>query len=196
MTNNLPALVTVSLSSSLRAVCDDRQEWNAGEMRELPWHAPLAVDQRDKGEAKAALPLAVRAATPADMDLVRKWLAALGVMCAGNMPAADAKAKIGVYAPNLDHPHSCFTEETLREAGRAFKWFPSYSEVAEFLDGKARPIKKLKLRLEAVANAPVAERTREGKQWRDMTESERQEFTRTMDNLRHRFPSQRESEDA
>lgn len=112
---------------------------------------------------------------PADPQTVRQWLTALGVMVAGQMTAADAKAKVGAYVPMLDHPASCFTRETLEEAGRAFKFFPSFSEVAAFLDSKADPLKTLRQRLEAVLRAPVTEIEKPAKRYSELTEAERAE---------------------
>ncbi len=177
----------VLLSSSLKALCEARREWDFEnqDFREAGWNAPAEVDPRDKGEARNNLALALKAAAPADRETVRMWLASLGVMCAGQITAADAKAKIGVYVPNLDHPASCFTKETLTEAGRKFKWFPSYAEIAEFLDAKARPARTLAFRLRKISEAPECrDKPQPGQSWLTMTPDQRREFDVLMETNR------------
>ena len=70
-----------------------------------------------------------------------KWLASLGILCAGNMTADDAKAKIGAYKTLMHPPRGVLTQESLDKAGRTFKWFPTYGEVAEFLDAEERELR-------------------------------------------------------
>jgi hypothetical protein len=172
----------VSLSSSLTAVCNPGTEWNSelGDTVEKTWVAPSSVDAQVKAEARAKLPNVLRLAADAELDTIRKWLASLGVMCAGQMSATDAKAKMAVLAPMLKHPGSSFTEDTLREAARKFKWFPSFAEVDEFLDKKSRPIKALSYRLQRIIAAPERKPQNNTKAWRDMTQEERDAFDQMM----------------
>lgn len=80
-----------------------------------------------------------RRLVPAEGSTVSKWLASLGVLVAGNMPVADAKVKIAIYAPGLvEVPARAFTRATLYEAGRRFKWWPSFAELSEFLAEQSR----------------------------------------------------------
>lgn len=69
------------------------------------------------------------------------WLATLGVLCAGNMTADDAKTKIAAYKGLLHPCRGVLTQETLDKAGRTFKWFPTYGEVAELLASEEREIR-------------------------------------------------------
>lgn len=71
----------------------------------------------------------------ARIDLARDWLKALGVLSAATMSAADAKAKIGAYAPMLAEEYAdwCFTPASLAACAKAFKFFPSFGELAAAL---------------------------------------------------------------
>ena len=74
-------------------------------------------------------------------ETAAKWLSTLGLLVAGRMATADARARLSAFGPLLaDYPVRVFTMETLREAARRFKWFPSYAELAELLDEVAREI--------------------------------------------------------
>jgi hypothetical protein len=164
-------------------------------MKERPWTAPKTVEERDAGEALRNLPIVERLCQPCPRETVSKWLATLGVMCAGQqLTAADAKAKISAYSAHLNHPASCFTNDTLNEAARKFKWFPSYAEVAEFLDLKAQQQLNMRFRLEKIAGAKVAEKPRPGKSWQEMTADERAKFNEIMAGVRDRFPTNRDKD--
>lgn len=65
-------------------------------------------------------------------DAARKWLIALGVLSAGSMPPAEAKAKIDAYSPMLAEEFSdwCFTPSSLAFCAKQFKFFPSFGELA------------------------------------------------------------------
>lgn len=68
----------------------------------------------------------------ARIDVVRDWLKALGVLSAGSMLHADAKAKIAAYSPMLaaDFADWCFTPASLAACARRFKFFPSFGELS------------------------------------------------------------------
>jgi hypothetical protein len=177
--SNLPSIATVSLSSSLRAACEPKREYaydpddeRKGHLRES-WSMPERITEQLKRDAAAAVRQMDAALVPANPQMVRQWLTALGVLVAGSMTAGDAKAKVGAYAPMLDHPACCYTRETLEEAGREFKFFPSFSEVAAFLDRKAEPVRLLRQRLNAISRAPVTEREAPVKRYRDLSPEER-----------------------
>lgn len=205
---NLPSPTSqpqVSLSSSLQATCSSGREWDfeSQDYRDKPWICPAEVDPRDKGEAKSKLPLALKLAAKADDETIRKWMASLGVMCAGQMSAGDAKAKISVYVPMLDLPACCFTTETLEDAGRKFKWFPSYGELMELLEPKARPARTLAFKLRKISEAPERTvRPEPSQKWQTMTPDQRLEFEQRMaaakDGLRRGMTEQekRESDQA
>jgi hypothetical protein len=115
------------------------------------WDPPEVVGEQLRSEAARAIPQAEAALRPADKQTAREWLMALGVLVAGQMTTNDAKAKIGAYAPLLDHPACCFTRATLEEAGRQFKFFPAFAEIAAFLDEQRAPLVLMRGRLKAIA---------------------------------------------
>jgi len=121
------------------------------------WIPPAAVTAEMREDAVNTLRRLEIAMVPATEDTIRKWLAALGNLCAARHGAAEAKQAIATYAAMLDHPASCFTRDTLRAAARRFKFWPAFAEVAEFLDGQVASQRALRGRLEALTRAPVTD---------------------------------------
>jgi hypothetical protein len=110
---------------------------------------PVAISAAAKAEARAELDRLAESLEPAGKERMAQWLATLGTISAtGNMTVADAKAKLGAYASLLAYPVACLTRESLDRAGRAFKWFPTYAEIAEFLDAEQRRVETRRKRLE------------------------------------------------
>lgn len=87
-------------------------------------------------EAAAALPGLLDWMQSGDDDTVRRWLGDLGVLVAGAMGADEARAKLVAYTSLIadDYPRATFTRRTLAAAARRFKFFPSFSELCDFLD--------------------------------------------------------------
>ena len=140
----------------------------------LTWRLPERITPELIAQAKRLLPAAEEALKPAPRQKAKDWLAMLGTLCAGQMSAADAKAKIGVYVPLLEAPELVLSRDTLREAGERFKWFPSYAEISEFLAEKVGPMKQLRARLEAIANArPSLPPPPTGKSWNELSDDEK-----------------------
>lgn len=98
---------------------------------------------------------------PADGDVVRKWLGDLGVLVAGAMGVDEARAKLAAYANLIadDFPRAAFTRRTLATAGRRFKFFPSFSELSEFLDETHGDLRTKVDRLQALAKPGRQPRT-------------------------------------
>jgi hypothetical protein len=174
--------VTVSLSSRVRAITKPEIRWRYGDdddgaavPEELPWRPPASVNAALKADAHRSLAQLDAALKPAERQLVKDWLLALGTLCAGQMSAADAKTKIAGYAGLLEHPPLCFTRETLRDAARRFKWWPSFAEIAAFLDEIARPTRHLRARVKALTDLPVADpdAVRPTRRYKDLTPEER-----------------------
>lgn len=71
---------------------------------------------------------------------VRRWLATLGMVVAGAMPADEARMRIEVIAPLLEDqfPAWAFTAASLQAVARGAKFFPAYAELAEALSGWLR----------------------------------------------------------
>jgi hypothetical protein len=126
--------------------------------------------------AKWRLRAAEELLRPADPTLVAKWLSKLGILCAGQMTASDAKTKISAYAPLLQCPSSVLTDRTLVDAGRAFKWFPSFAEVSEFLDGRTWVMRKLAARLKLLSETTPQLEHQVGSDWKDLTQEQRDEI--------------------
>jgi hypothetical protein len=145
--NRLPVM-SVALQRAITA----QERW---EISVSARPVPVSAEVRDA--ARKALPALTATMRRASDGTVKKWLASLGVLTAGKVGAADARAKITAYAAMLEHPEMCFTGTSLKTAARAFKWFPSYSEVAEFLDGECREERAALRRLKRIAEGPVAD---------------------------------------
>ena len=132
-------------------------------------------------DAKAGLRAVEAALAPAPVGEVRKWLTGLGTLSAGQMSLEDARAKIGAYAALLDAPVFVLTTENLKEAGKKFTWFPSFGEVAAFLDGKTAELRRTKSRLAALANAaPTPKIEKTAKPWSQRSQEERDRFDQMM----------------
>lgn len=183
---NVPSIATVSLKSSLRAACSDPVEWrydddHGGKARRVAWKAPETVDPQMQADAERVSRQAEAALKPADVADVRKWLASLGLLCAGQMSASDAKLKLAAYAPLLDQPACCYTQDTLREAGKRFTWFPSFAELNAFLEEYAAPLKTMRDRLRKLAEAKVAiPEQRSGKRYCELSPEKKAELDRLM----------------
>lgn len=70
-----------------------------------------------------------------DDNAVRTWLKALGALCAGSMPVAEAEARIAAYAPMLAGRFDAlaFCPASLEFVAGESKFWPSYGEVADRL---------------------------------------------------------------
>lgn len=66
---------------------------------------------------------------------VRQWIAALGVLTAGNMTRAEAEMKLRAYVPLLQDrfPPAAFTQASLEAVASQCRFFPSYADVAAHL---------------------------------------------------------------
>lgn len=94
---------------------------------------------------------------PAPRQTVTKWLAALVLCSAGNMPTEDIKLKLKLYADLLTEPEFCYSKETLKAAASQFRWFPAFSELQEFLSGQGEDIRRLNHRLTEIVSLPTDE---------------------------------------
>jgi len=116
------------------------------------------------------------------------WLAQLGVLCAGNMPAADAKVKIQAYGYDLEFPALCFTDATRASATRKFTWFPSFAELTEHLEAIARPYRIQLERMRRISSAETKAAPR-GPKWSALTEAERKAHNEMMARLKSELAS-------
>lgn len=104
-----------------------------------------------KVKVVSAIPILEAMLRPAMQTEIEKWLASLGILVAGNMPADDARMKLKAYGSLLNAPRSILTKDTLDKAGRKFKWFPSYSEITEFLDAEKTELENMLYRARSLA---------------------------------------------
>lgn len=126
--------------------------------------------------SKVWLPRAEALLKPADKKLIEKWLVHLGVLCAGQISVEDAKAKVIAYAELMDYPAGVLNRRTLADAGRAFKWFPSFAEVSSFLDGRTWAMRKLAARLKMLADTTPQIEHHQGSDWKDLTPEQKAEI--------------------
>jgi len=121
--------------------------------------APVVKSEEVKAEAERLLPKVRAALERADRGTMEKWLIALGNLVAGKTSVDEAKMKIGAYSTMLDYPDRCFTDKTLRDAARKFRWFPSYSEVCELLDEEVVGLRRLARNLRRTVESEVEKDT-------------------------------------
>ena len=148
--NNLPAQ-----SLDLGRALERQRNWEASAGQNIP--GPVTTAIRD--EARAVLATLESSMAPAPDDLVKKWLVKLGILTAGNVGEQDAETKIKAYAFMLSSPSKCYTAATLKTAARLFKFFPSYSEIAGFLDGECIDERNQLRRLKRISQGPVDDTT-------------------------------------
>lgn len=88
----------------------------------------------------------------ADSQAIASWVGKLGILVAGSMTADDARAKMAGYGAMLagQYPRALFSRDVLDRCARAFKWFPSYSELADRLDLEHRKLVREQKRLETL----------------------------------------------
>ena len=121
---------------------------------EASWDIPTVITQQLIDAAAEALPAWREYMAPCDLAKAGHWLAQLGVMCGGpKMTADEAKEKIVAYAVGLQFPAFCFSDKSLYTAAKKFKWFPTFSEVSDWLEAKSRVSQDTLTRLEMLASA-------------------------------------------
>lgn len=126
-------------------------------------------------------------------NTIAEWLSQLGILTAGpKMSVGDAKEKLAAYASGLDYPAICFSQKSLYAAARHFKWFPTFSEVCEWLDKFIKPSRTMHERITALANARIqlpAPVEAKPVYIKDLPEPQRTEYLRQMAELRTRLES-------
>ena len=150
------ALSSYSPPETLSRILADQTEGYFGkdgqyETREKSWSLPANTSQQERDDASAFLPIAQQSCRTASATDARKWLTTLGTLVAGNMPVQDARAKLTAYVGLLEMPVGMMTREALDRAGRRFKWFPTYSELAEFVDSEKAALSRNLSRVRAIA---------------------------------------------
>src|SRR5262249_25850468 len=81
----------------------------------------------------------------------------------------------------LGFPAACYTQASLRAAGKRFKWFPCFAELNEFLPTQLEPLHCRRWRLARIASyAPVTP---------PMTEAERRDIAAQFAELKASLPA-------
>lgn len=120
----------------------------------IGWDIPTTITQSLIDAAQEHLHAWREFMRPCDKSIVAEWLAHLGVMCGGpKMSVDEAKEKIAVYAMGLAFPAFCFSQKNLYAAAEKFKWFPTFSEVTDWLHSKSSAAETTLSRLEMLAAA-------------------------------------------
>lgn len=101
-------------------------------------------------EAKHVRPQLERYLEPAPEHVKLRWLTQLGTLTAGSSTVEEALTRIKAYARDLDHPAFCFTDSSRVDAARRFKFWPSFAELARFLDEVAQPHRERLQRLRRI----------------------------------------------
>jgi len=147
-----------SLPSLLTSIVDDPVKAGYGEHgyeeRVGRWEPPAVITPEVQEAAGRAL--AERRAlyeTKATTRQAIEWVVSLGLLTAGRASSAeDVRLKAGAYASLMtEYPAAVLNRDTLRRAADAFKFFPSYAEVAERLDAEARRLKREQTKLKKLA---------------------------------------------
>ncbi len=196
-------LVAVRTKTEWRFAAEDdegRRKREGGAMPLEGWDVPAVITQGMIDAARAELDgwreylKPCRHGHIGEENTVADWLSQLGIMCAGpKMSVADAKEKIVTYAIGLRYPPICFTRASLYAAGRHFKWFPTFSELCDWLDAVARPARETLERLEALALAKPTQKPQLAETirlWADLTPAEREAHNERMFRLKAQLASE------
>lgn len=195
-------LVAVQTKISWRFPAEDDQgrKRGGGAMPHDTWDVPIVITQGMIDAARAEIDAWREYLKPCKLghigeeNTVADWLSQLGIMCAGQkMSVADAKEKIATYAMGLRYPPICFTRASLYAAGRHFKWFPTFSELCDWLDDVARPARQTLERLEALSYAKPTQKPQLSETirlWSDLTPAEKEAHNERMFRLKARLASE------
>lgn len=116
---------------------------------------PVPVPSWMRPAAEAEHAALVAALEPAGARVVGAWLAPLLLLVA-KAPTGDAALlTVRAMADALaDLPACCWTPDTLREAARTWKWWPSVAEVAELVQTRSEQLRKERTALQRMLHAP------------------------------------------
>ena len=121
------------------------------------WRLPALIDGDLKERAAEAYTRLRDEWSPPSLPELGEWIAELGTVCAKRKEVdRNVKEIVTAYAKHLlakNYPAECFTDQTIVEAAQQFKWFPDISELHEFLQTKAGPMRRTLERLRDIAKA-------------------------------------------
>lgn len=145
------------------------------------WTKPTDLTAEMIRQARRSLPHAESLLRPVDRDILKAWMVNLGILCAGQMTAGDAKVKIAAYLPLMDiPPASIVTKRTLADAGNLFKWFPSFAEINQFFRERSFPMVRLAARLKQLADTTPQIEHQPGSDWNSLTPEQKAEIDRKL----------------
>lgn len=150
------------------------------------WAPPANLPQRTIDEATRAAQQLEQALAPAPDFVKLQWLAQLAKLTGGNASLAEILERIKALAADLDYPALCFTDATRRDAAYRFKFFPTFAELARFLEEVQAPYRDRVRRLKRVAGANV-EAEQRGRAWHELTDDERRAHEQLMERVRERL---------
>src|SRR5579859_6524348 len=158
-TASLPQLP--SLSDGLKsAIADSLNLVPTSDGEAYVWQPPSNLPQRIVDEAARSAKQLEHALKPASMDIKGLWLSQLAQLVApGRDSAPDMLARINAMERDLDHPPLCFTDETRIKAGKEFRFFPSFAELAALLDSVRHPYRERLARLRRIGTAQAPAQT-------------------------------------
>lgn len=121
------------------------------EVSEIAWHPPSRLSEAEREEATDLHQQMEASLELADSNLKTKWLATLGSLVAGNMPAIEVQTRLKAFSMVWDVPACLLTKEALRAAAARFKWFPSFAELDAFIQEREKPLREKTKRLRVIA---------------------------------------------
>lgn len=119
------------------------------------WLPPANPSPTMLAQARAILTDFPARLAPAEPAAVRKWLIALGALCAGRMPLDEAERRVAAYTELIDQPAGVFTKSSLARIAGQFTWFPGFAELKPPLDAEALRLRKEYQRLQRLLAPPA-----------------------------------------
>lgn len=118
------------------------------------WEPPARVGDETRDEARKWVQAMSVGRQSAGTVLVQRWLSSLLPFVAlKGMSTDQVKIKISAYASQMQTmPEYLFTNASLSDAARFFKWFPDYSDLMEWFEARDREHGRLIERMEIIAN--------------------------------------------
>lgn len=96
------------------------------------------------------------------------------MLTSGADQTADALTRLGAYVSQLtDYPAACFTERSLKAAGRHFEYFPKMKPLCDFLDAERGRLRETSRRCKAIASGEKPVNAPDPKDYRPPTEEEK-----------------------
>ena len=151
-TASLP-LPSKNLASSLMDKTEPFYGPNGYDERLGPWKPPAVISRELRAEAALMLDQSEALLRPAAQSSLRSWLVSLGALVANSGSDSNASARVDAYSGLVDASAGALTKTSLKRAAAQFKFWPSYSELAEFLAGERSGLIERARRMRAIVDA-------------------------------------------